>query len=92
MLKTLCTTCGVKKCKFIPKNAIRQGTGFWRDAGKWLTGAAGSALGGVLGSVVPGAGTIIGSAAGGYAGSKLSEAIFGKGVRRPSTTRYFVQR
>ena len=72
---------------------MRQGAGFWRDAGKWLTGAAGSALGGVLGSVIPGGGTIIGSAAGGYAGSKLSEAIFGKGVCRPiSTTRYFVQR
>jgi len=65
----------------MPKDALRNGTGFFRDAGRWLTGAAGSALGGIMGSVVPGAGTLIGSAAGGYAGSQLANAIFGKGIR-----------
>ena len=64
----------------MPKDAIRNGTGFFRDAGKWLTGALGSAAGGILGSVIPG-GSIIGSAAGGYGGSKLADAIFGKGIR-----------
>jgi len=80
-LRTDCMSCHKGKSRMIPKGGIKQGAGFFRDAGKWLTGAAGSALGGIMGSVVPGAGTLIGSAAGGYAGSLLSDAIFGKGLR-----------
>ena len=60
---------------------VRKGKGFWDSAAKYTIGAAGAAAGGVLGSIVPGPGTLIGSAAGSYAADQLNGAIFGRQAR-----------